>query len=102
MTTSTLKTTDIRSRIEPELKDQASAILADCGLNISDAVRLFLRQVVAQQGLPFAIKQPNATTLAAMKEVDKMTKARFKTAKALFNDLEKNNKPKARKAAKKQ
>lgn len=102
MTTSTLKTTDIRSRIEPELKSQASAILADCGLNISDAVRLFLRQVVAQQGLPFAIRQPNATTLAAMEQANKMTKARFKTAKTLFNDLEKNNKPKTRKATKKQ
>ena len=41
---STLKTTDVRSRIEPEIKDRATAVLASCGLNLSDAIRLFLRQ----------------------------------------------------------
>jgi hypothetical protein len=32
---STLKTTDVRSRIEPELKDRAAEVLAECGLNLS-------------------------------------------------------------------
>jgi DNA-damage-inducible protein J len=102
MLTTTLKTTDVRSRIEPDLKDRAAEVLAECGLNLSDAIRLFLRQVVAQQGLPFEIRTPNATTIAAMKEARAMGKAKFDSAQALFNDLEKAAPEKARKPAKKQ
>lgn len=99
---STLKTTDVRSRIEPEIKDRATAVLASCGLNLSDAIRLFLRQVVAQDGLPFEVKIPNATTRAAMQEARSIRKAKFDSAQALFNDLEKNSKSKTRKVAAKQ
>ena len=55
-----MKTAEIRSRVEPELKADATAILTECGLNLSDAIRLFLRQVVAHHGLPFDVKAPNA------------------------------------------
>jgi DNA-damage-inducible protein J len=96
-----LKTTDVRSRIEPDLKDRASSVLAECGLNLSDAIRLFLRQVVAQQGLPFEIRTPNAATAAAMLEARAIGKARFAGPKELFDDLEKTGRTKARKPAKK-
>lgn len=95
----TLKTTDVRSRIEPEIKNRAAEVLASCGLNLSDAIRLFLRQVVAQEGLPFEVKAPNAKTRAAMLEARAMRIAKFDSADALFNDLEKTGKTKARKAA---
>ena len=65
-----LKVAEIRSRIEPDLKENATRILASCGLNVSDAIRLFLHQVVAQNGLPFAVKAPNPVTLAAMQEAE--------------------------------
>lgn len=97
---STLKTTDVRSRIEPDLKDRASEVLAACGLSLSDGIRLFLRQVVAQEGLPFAVKTPNATTIAAMKESRSMKRARFGTAQELFDDLEKTGAAKTRKPGK--
>jgi DNA-damage-inducible protein J len=95
----TLKTTDVRSRIEPEIKNRATEVLASCGLNLSDAIRLFLRQVVAQEGLPFEIKIPNAKTRAAMLEARAMRAAKFDSVEALFDDLEKTGKAKARKAA---
>jgi DNA-damage-inducible protein J len=95
----TLKTTDVRSRIEPEIKERATEVLASCGLNLSDAIRLFLRQVVSQDGLPFEVKTPNATTRAAMQEARAIRKAKFDSAQALFNDLEKTGKAKTRKAA---
>jgi len=84
-----LKVTEIRSRIEPDLKENATRVLAACGLNISDAVRLFLRQVVAQNGLPFEVKAPNATTRAAMEEADAGNLPRFGSVQELFDDLEK-------------
>ena len=85
-----LKVAEIRSRIEPDLKENATRVLASCGLNISDAIRLFLRQVVAQNGLPFEIKAPNAVTRAAMEEADSGNLPRFGSVQALFDDLEKD------------
>jgi DNA-damage-inducible protein J len=61
--------TIVRSRIDPELKRQADQVLRSMGLTMSDAIRLFLHQVVAEKALPFAVKAPNATTLAAMEAV---------------------------------
>ncbi len=98
----TQKSTDVRSRIEPDLKDRASEVLAACGLNLSDAIRLFLHQVVAQQGLPFEVKAPNAATVAAMREARLMKRAKFRSAQGLFDDLEKAGAAKAGKPAKKQ
>jgi DNA-damage-inducible protein J len=96
-----LKTTDVRSRIEPEIKTRAAGVLAECGLTLSDAIRMFLRQVVVHQGLPFDVKTPNAETVAAMKEARAMRKARFATAQELFDALEKTGTTKARRPAKK-
>jgi DNA-damage-inducible protein J len=96
MTTTTpcaLKLAEIRSRIEPDLKEEATRVLAACGLNVSDAIRLFLRQVVATNGLPFPVKAPNAATRAALAEADDIARARaarFGTAAELFDDLEEN------------
>jgi DNA-damage-inducible protein J len=81
-------TSEIRSRIEPDLKDEAQAVLSRVGLNISDAIRLFLRQVVVARGLPFEVREyPNAVTQAAMLEA-RQTRARYDTAKDLFDELE--------------
>lgn len=91
-----LKTTDVRSRVEPEIKIQATAVLDECGLSLSDGIRLFLRQVIKQQGLPFEVKTPNAETQAAMKEARAMGKARFATAQDLFGELDKKSTSKAR------
>ena len=93
------KTADVRLRLEPELKIAANEVLADSGLNLSDAIRLFLRQVVAQRGLPFEVKQPNAATLRAMKEVRAMRTARFGSAKELFDELEAKSRRKGRRAS---
>ena len=52
-------------------------------------MRLFLHQVVAQNGLPFAVKAPNAVTRAAMQEADSGSLPHFATVQELFDDLEK-------------
>jgi DNA-damage-inducible protein J len=92
MTSIALKSMDVRSRVEPELKQNAADVLAQCGLTLSDGIRLFLRQVVVQRGLPFEVKVPNAETQAAMNELRTADKARFKTAQELFDDLDKASK----------
>jgi len=63
------KTTMIHARIEPNLKQEAEAMLSSLGLNMTQAITLFLQQVRFQRGLPFEVKLPNATTEAIMEEV---------------------------------
>jgi DNA-damage-inducible protein J len=62
------KTETIRARVEPELKRDAEAVLKALGLNASEAITLFYRQVALRRGLPFEIKLPNETTRAAMRD----------------------------------
>jgi DNA-damage-inducible protein J len=61
----------VRARIDSELKANAVRVLAACGLEPSDAIRLFLQQVVAHQGIPFAIRsaesEPSMAELQALK-----------------------------------
>ncbi len=47
-------------------------------------------QVVAQDGLPFEVKAPNAATLAAMEEADQGNLPRFGSVQELFDELEKD------------
>lgn len=85
-------TTMVHVRVDESIKNQATETLASMGLTVSDAVRVFLTRVVAEQQLPFAIQAPNASTRAAMREARTMGKARFPSAGALINDLEKGAK----------
>lgn len=80
---------EIRTRVTSDLKAEAVEILQDCGLNVSDAVRLFLKQVVSHRGLPFEVKVPNATTVAAIKESRKLVSAKAQSFDSLINELEK-------------
>lgn len=96
------KSAEVRSRIEPDLKEKSTEVLADLGLDLSGAIRLFLRQVVEVRGLPFEVRKPNAKTVAAMTEARTMAAARYGTAKELFDGLDKESgKRKARTASKK-
>ena len=91
-----MKSADVRFRLEPELKEAVNEVLADVGLNLSDAIRLFLRQVVVYRGLPFEVRQPNAATARALKEARSMENPRFGSVKELINELEPRPRRKAR------
>ncbi len=58
------KTTSIFARVEPEIKEQAEIILNKLGIPMSNAINIFLRQVVIQNGIPFDVKIPNNKPLA--------------------------------------
>lgn len=86
------QTSMIHVRIDDETKRRASTAVEAMGLSLSDAVRLFLHRVVADQALPFELKVPNAATREAIREADQIAlarKARFATADDLMADLEK-------------
>jgi addiction module RelB/DinJ family antitoxin len=53
------RTSNVFSRIEPELKEQAENILAKLGISMGSAIGMFLRQVVLQRGIPFEVRLPH-------------------------------------------
>ncbi|WP_257546979.1 type II toxin-antitoxin system RelB/DinJ family antitoxin [Sphingopyxis sp. DBS4] len=58
----------VRARIDATLKNRATLVLEDMGLTVSDAIRLMLVRIVADEALPFEIRTPNAETEAALRE----------------------------------
>jgi DNA-damage-inducible protein J len=65
------KQTVINVRVEEDIKNKASKIIADCGLTTSAAIRLFLMRVVAEGTLHFdQFFKPNAETIAALENLD--------------------------------
>ncbi len=62
--------------IDADVKAQAQALFADFGMDLSTAINIFLRQSIRENAIPFAIQRedPNADTIAAIKERDEMIK----------------------------
>lgn len=57
------RTSNVFARVEPEVKEQAEVVLEQLGMPMSNAIGLFLRQIVLQQGIPFDIKLPHSRPL---------------------------------------
>jgi DNA-damage-inducible protein J len=64
------KTAMIRARTSEEIKTKAEEILRQTGLNPSEAVNIFYRQIILNNGLPFPVKIPNMTTLQTFEKTD--------------------------------
>lgn len=60
------KTTHINVRLDPETKLQAEALFEKFGMNISEAVNVFLHQSIMYGGIPFELRIPNRETIEAM------------------------------------
>ena len=82
------KTAMIRARTEPKLKGEVEKIFHALGLSSTEAINLFFRQVELHKGLPFDIKIPTKTTLAAIRDVKKQRNLRkSKDKKDMFKKL---------------
>lgn len=58
------RTSTVFVRVEPEVKEQAEQILDQLGIPMSNAVSMYLRQIVLQRGIPFEMKLPAEEPLA--------------------------------------
>jgi DNA-damage-inducible protein J len=57
----------VHVRLDEKVKARAEKALAAMGLSVSDAVRVLLTRVAAEEALPFEVRVPNAKTIAAIK-----------------------------------
>ena len=79
--------TMLHVRVDDEIKTQASEALAAMGLSVSDAVRMLLVRIAAEQALPFDVRAPNAETVAAIQELEAGRGRRFENMDSLLADL---------------
>ena len=81
--------TTLNIRIEDSLKTRAGKTLSGVGLDMSSAVKLFLNQVVIEEGLPF--RPTNNSAFIRAKWDAEVARASggttFKTAKAALRGL---------------
>ncbi|MBM3701297.1 MAG: type II toxin-antitoxin system RelB/DinJ family antitoxin [Actinobacteria bacterium] len=88
------KTSTIHLRVEPDIKNDVEKLLDRLGLTTTDAINIFLNQVVLTGGLPFPVKipQPNKETLAAIKEAEEIKrgvmKSKAKSVDEFFKEME--------------
>jgi DNA-damage-inducible protein J len=60
--------TTIQVRLDKQTKNQAQKVFRMLDISTSEAIKLFLRQVALQRGIPFEIKIPNALTNRVLRE----------------------------------
>ena len=87
--------TNISIRMDADLKTQADALFAELGMNLSTAFNIFVRQSIREGRIPFdiSLNQPNAETIAAMLEAERIAKdpnvKGYTDMDQLFSDLKK-------------
>jgi DNA-damage-inducible protein J len=52
----------IQLRIDNKTKKQASNIIKKLGLDLSTAIKLYLKQIIINQGIPFRVRTENGYT----------------------------------------
>jgi DNA-damage-inducible protein J len=72
----TMATTPTQIRIDSTVKEEATALFSELGMDMSSAVNIFLRQCILRGGLPFPVELPryNQETLEAMAEARKISR----------------------------
>ena len=70
-----MATTPTQIRIDAAVKEQATRLFSELGIDMSSAVNMFLRQCILRRGLPFPVELPeyNQKTLNAMAEAKKIS-----------------------------
>ena len=53
------KTTTFQMRMNPEIKQRAEQLYASYGLNLTDAINIFIQQSLNMEGLPFLLSPEN-------------------------------------------
>ncbi len=87
------KTDTLHVRVEPSVKQKAEKTLNDLGLSITEAINVFLNQVILNDGIPFEIKKPkyNKATIQALEDTknQKNLSKTFNNVDEMFEELNK-------------
>jgi DNA-damage-inducible protein J len=86
------KSSAMTIHIDPEVQSQADSVLQYLGMTTSEAVTIFLQQVILCNDIPFPIKTTayNDETIASLKEAESIAKKgphRFGSVAEMFKEL---------------
>lgn len=81
------KTAMIRARIEPKIKKSAEKVFDKIGMNATEAITIFYRQVALHNGIPFPVRIPNAESRKALKEARSGKLKQYSNKEGFFKDL---------------
>lgn len=59
----------VQVRIDDKLKKQATKVFEDVGLDLSTAIKIFLKRSVQKKGIPFAMNQEDIEATAAIENI---------------------------------
>ena len=82
-----MKTEPTSLRLDAETKHAAYEVFEKVGLKPSQAINLFLKQVVLVNGLPFPISVPNRGTREAIEELNSGEGMSFDDTESFYKDL---------------
>ncbi|MBD5085057.1 MAG: type II toxin-antitoxin system RelB/DinJ family antitoxin [Clostridiales bacterium] len=54
------KTANVLARVEPDVKEQAEAIMAKLGVPASTVINMLYKQIIMTRSIPFSLSVPNA------------------------------------------
>ena len=84
-----MNATTIQVRLDKRTKEQAQKVFRTLDISMSEAIKLFLRQVALQRGIPFEIKIPNALTDRTLRESEEgIDLHKVSNVDQLFEELE--------------
>jgi len=85
------KTTTVRARLDPALKNEVERILQKLGLTHSEVIGIFYSLIKLNKGLPFEVKIPNESTAETLRKADRgegLLKT-YESTEELFQDMDK-------------
>lgn len=77
----------IHVRVEDELKEEATKILNEIGMDVTSAIKVFLKQVVLEERIPFDIQLKKCTIDEALDDLANGKTQSFKDIQSLMEDL---------------
>ena len=77
----------VKTKVDPRVTEQATAVFAAAGLTLSDVFRMLLIRTAADKALPFDPLIPNAETEEAMKAARRGDVVTVGTVDDLMADL---------------
>ena len=60
------KTANVTARVQPEIKEQAEAVLERIGIPVSVLIDTLYRQIIMTGGVPYSLSVPKPATLDSM------------------------------------
>lgn len=81
----------INIRVEEKLKEDSTKILNELGMDITGAIKIFFKQVVLQEGIPFDVTLKRPEIIQALEDIEKGKVKQFDNISSLMEELNNEN-----------